>query len=64
MNDVLVIKCKALVKPDKLRALRDRILKEKEEGIIVLPPIFDAVVVPDDVEIVMEEDNEDRYRNC
>lgn len=59
MKDVLVIKCKALVKPDKLKAFRDKILKEKEEGVIVLPSIFDAVVVPDDVEIVMEEDNED-----
>ena len=64
MNDILVIKCKTPVKPDKLKTLRERIRKEKEEGIIILPPIFDAVVVPDNIKIVMEEDNEDRYRNC
>ena len=64
MNDILVIKCKTPVKPDKLKALRDQILKEKKEGIIILPPIFDAVVVPDNIKIVMEENNEDRYSNC
>ena len=64
MNDILVIKCITPIKPDKLKELRDQILKEKEEGIIILPQIFDVVVVPDNIKIVMEEDNEDRYRNC
>ena len=57
MNDILVIKCKTPVKPDKLKTLRDRILKEKEEGVIVIPAFCDAIMIPEDVEIKVEGDS-------
>lgn len=55
MKDVLVIKCNALVKPETLKKLREIFVKEKEEGVIVLPPYVEALVVPEDIEIRMED---------
>ena len=54
MSEILVIKCNALVKPETLENLRKIFIKQKEDGVIVLPAMCEAVVVPDDVWIVME----------
>lgn len=48
MSDVLVIKCRCAVRPEKLRELRRNILEQKETG----------VVVPDDIKIVIDDDDE------
>ena len=55
MSDVLVIRCNTLIHPEKLNKFRDIILAEKESGVIVLPNIFEAIVVPDDIEIRFED---------
>jgi len=55
MKDVLVIKCNAVIKPEDLKKLREIFIKEKEEGVIVLPPYVEALIVPEDVEIRVEE---------
>lgn len=54
MSDILVIRCNTYVSPKILRDFRDVILKQKESGVIVLPAMFDAIVVPDDAEIRVE----------
>ena len=56
MSDVLVIK----VRPERLRELRRNILEQKETGVIVLPSCVDAVVVPDDIKIVIDDEREER----
>ena len=57
MKDVLVIKCRAVIKPKKLNKFREMFIKQKEEGVVVIPPYFDALVVPEDIEIRVEEDD-------
>lgn len=60
MSDVLVIKSSA-VRPERLRELRRDILTQKETGVIVLPSCVDAVIVPDDIKIVIDdEEREER----
>ena len=54
MSDILVIKCNALVHPEELKNLQKGFIKQKEEGVIILPAMCDAIVVPDDIKIVVE----------
>ena len=55
MSDVLVIRCNTLIHPEKLKRIRDGILAEKESGVIVLPSMFEAIVIPDDMKIRFED---------
>lgn len=57
MSDILVIKCNAIVKPERLEDMRKTFISQKETGVIVLLAMCEAVVVPDDVEIIVEEKN-------
>ena len=59
MSDILVIKCNALVKPERLEDMRRSFISQKETGVIVLPAMCEAIIVPDDVEIVVEGKEED-----
>ena len=47
-NEVLVIQTKALMPPEQLNYIRKQILKQKEEGVIVLPSWFEPQVVSGD----------------
>lgn len=55
MSDILVIRCNTLIGQETLKNFRDIILAEKESGVIVLPNMFEAIVVPDDMEIRFED---------
>ena len=55
MSDVLVIRCNTLIHPEKLKKIHDSILADKESGVIVLPSMFEAIVVPDDIKIIFED---------
>lgn len=46
MSDILVIKCRSAVRPERLRELRRNILAQKETG----------VVVPDDIKVVIDDE--------
>ena len=59
MSDVLIIKCRLAVRPERLRKLRRDVLAQKETGVIVLPSCVDAVVVPDDIKIVIDDDDKE-----
>ena len=54
MSDILVIKCNTMVKPETLMQLRQIFLKEKEEGVVVIPAFCDAMMIPEDIEIKVE----------
>lgn len=56
MSDVLVIKCRCTVRPERLRELRRDILAQKETGVVVLPSCVDAVVVSNDIKIVIDDE--------
>lgn len=45
----------AVIKPEDLKKLREIFIKEKEEGVVVLPPYVEALIVPEDIEIRVEE---------
>ena len=55
-HEVLVITTKALLPKAQLDYMRDLILKQKEEGVIVLPAWCEAQVVSGDVKIVVKEE--------
>ena len=57
MGDILVIKCNTMVKAETLNQLRQIFLKEKEEGVVVIPAFCDAMMVPEDIEIKVEGDS-------
>lgn len=58
MSDLLVVKVKPgiNVKADLMDHWRKEILRQKETGLVLLPWYLDAEVVPEDVEIKFEED--------
>lgn len=58
MSDLLVVKVKPgiNVKADMMSHWRKEILRMKETGLVVLPWYLEAEIVPDDVEIKFEED--------
>ena len=53
-KEVLVVKVDQVVKADDLSKIRQVLLKQREEGVIVLPCYCSAMIVPDDVEIRVE----------
>lgn len=55
MSEILVIKCPYRIRPDKLSKLHDNICRQVETGVVLLSPGLEAIVVPDDIEIKMEE---------
>ena len=61
MSDLMIVKVVEGVNidPDKMRHLRNEIIKQKETGVIVLPWFLTAVVVPEDTEIRVEGSSEE-----
>lgn len=55
MSEVLVIRCNTIISTEDLMKIRNIILKQKESGVIVLPAMFEAIVVPNDIEIKFED---------
>ena len=60
-NQVLVIKSKTYLHADDLNRLYKNILEQQKTGVILLPSCFEAILVPDDVEIRVEPQNENEY---
>lgn len=55
MADILVIKVNMFCKPKELNDIRRYVLNQKENGVVVLPAYCEALVVPDDVKIQVED---------
>ena len=67
MNDnVLVIKIRMLLNRIDAEELRQKIIKDVEEGVVIIPGFFDAEIVqkPDDVIIECLKIEEDSNGNC
>lgn len=67
MNDnVLVIKTKMMLGPSEIEELRQKIIKDAEEGVVIIPGFFDAEIIlkPDDVIIDCLKNEEDNDGNC
>ena len=57
MPDILVVKCNAFLPHEKMQAILDNLMVQKETGVILLPPYLDAQVVPKDIEIKLVNGN-------
>lgn len=58
MSEILVIKINNLkLSPEDRHNLRQQIIKQKEEKVVVLPYYCEAIIAPEDVDIRFEEDN-------
>lgn len=67
MNDnVLVIKTKMMLGQFEVEELRQKIIKDAEEGVVIIPGFFDVEIVlkPDDVVIDCFKNEEDNNDNC
>lgn len=70
MGDVLVIKCNYNLSIRDLDYVRNTFVNQKAQGVVLLPLGFEAVVVPDDIEVKIEgtaernvdENSIDKYR--
>ena len=54
MSDILIIKSTALYSQEKLKQVRDSMIDQKDNGVVLLPYGFEVIVAPDNVEIVVE----------
>ena len=67
MNDnVLVIKTKMMLGRFEVEELRQKIIKNAEEGVVIIPGFFDVEIIlkPDDVVIDCFKNEEDNNGNC
>ena len=62
-QDILIIKCPFYLKQEDQKKLYERFLKEKIQGLVVLPCGFEAVYIPNDCEVVIETEEEKRGEN-
>ena len=56
---LLIIKSDILLHQDERRKWMESIKREKENGVIILPPYFEPLLVPNDIEISIEEEPTD-----
>ena len=67
MNDnVLVIKAKMMLGQFEVEELRQKIIKDAEEGVVIIPGFFDAEIIlkPADVVIDCFKNEEGNNGNC
>lgn len=55
MADILVVKINMLCRNKELKHLHEYISNAIKTGVVILPPYCDAQVIPDDVEIRIED---------
>ena len=65
-DNVLIIKTKMLLNRVDAEELRQKIIKDMEEGVVIIPGFFDAEIIqkPDDVIIECFKIEEDSNGNC
>ena len=65
-DNVLVIKTKMMLGQFEVEELRQKIIKDAEEWVVIIPGFFDAEIIqkPDDVIIESLKIEEDSNGNC
>lgn len=56
-RELLIIKSNILLHQDDRKKWAESIKREKESGVIILPPYFELLLVPADIEIKMESED-------
>lgn len=57
-NDVLVVKMDIRMAPTQLQRIYDSIISQKEKGVVLLPAGCEAIIVPKDIEVRVEDKDE------
>ena len=57
MPDILVVKCNAFLPREKMQAILDNLMIQKETGVILLPSYLEAQIVPENIEIKRVNEN-------
>ena len=58
-DEILVIKVNGFnLSPEEMHNLRQQIIKQKEEKVVLLPWYCEAIIVPEDVDMRVEEEEE------
>ena len=57
MPDILVVKCNVFLPHEKMQAILDNLMAQKETGVILLPPYLEAKIVPEGIEIKLDNGN-------
>ena len=57
MPDILVVKCNSFLPHEKMQAVLDNLMAQKETGVILLPHYLEAQIVPEDIEIRLADGN-------
>ena len=55
MPDILVVKSTSFLPHEKMQAVLDNLIAQKETGIILLPPYLESQIVPEDIEIKLAD---------
>ena len=65
-DNILVIKTRMLLGQFEVEKLRQKIIKDAEEGVVIIPGFFDVEIIlkPDDVAIECFKNEEDCNGNC
>ena len=65
-DNILVIKTKMMLGQSEIEELRQKIIKDAEEGVVIIPGFFDVEIIlkPDDVIIDCLKNEEDSNDNC
>lgn len=65
-DNALIIKTKILLSRFDAEELRQKIIKDMEEGVVIIPGFFDAEIIqkPDDVIIECFKNEEDSNDRC
>ena len=50
-KSVLIIKSNVLLKKEQLEAYRKMFMEQKNDGVVLLPSMFEAQYIPDDVDV-------------
>ena len=56
-DDLLILKPKVYIKPAVLDQIREEIMEQKEEGVIIIPSFCEVICAPKDIEIIVEGDD-------
>lgn len=55
MHDILIVKCNLFLPQEKMQAILDNLMAQKETGVILLPPYLEAQIVPEGIEIKLAD---------
>ena len=54
-DEILVIQCKCALKQEDMEKARRSVLRQMEDGVVILPPWMEPMIVPAGLEVRIKE---------